>query len=94
MNSKKLKNIIEVNEIENQDPKLTPEIKPIKKKRKTKKCKTEKKCNIGSEQAYCLKCKKACNVKNKDITTNNNRRRMIGNCETCNTKVHKFLKKE
>ena len=100
--SKKFKNIVEEIEVNNDNNNLTEiksdiksDIKPKKKKRKTRKNKTDKvKIPISSEQAYCLKCKKACNVINKDIITNNNRKRMVGQCETCKTKVHKFLPKE
>ena len=45
--------------------------------------------------AYCLKCKKKCEIKNEEIKTNKKGTRYIsGNCKVCNCKVNKFIKKD
>ena len=69
--------------------------KKIKKKR-TRKVNTEKiyKQKIPDDFAYCMKCRKGVEVKDKNIETKNNRRSMKGFCNICNCKVFKFIKKE
>ena len=90
-------NIVEEIENNNENTNNVIEVKKeeIKKKRKTRKVNIEKKTEkIPDDYAYCMKCRKGVEVKNKNIETKNNRRSMKGFCNICNCKVFKFMKKE
>ena len=60
-------------------------------KKRGKKSKTVKMMK-GCGNAYCVKCRKKCNMNNCHNTTSKNGRKMLkGNCVHCNTKMNKFL---
>lgn len=60
-------------------------------KKRGKKSKTVKTMK-GCGNAYCVKCRKKCNMNNCHNTTSKNGRKMLkGNCVHCNTKMNKFL---
>ena len=45
-------------------------------------------------EAYCLKCKKKCNIQNEVIKKNKKGVNYIsGNCNDCGCKINKFIKK-
>ena len=50
---------------------------------------------MNENKNYCLRCKKKCDIKDVEIkTTKNNRRMMSGKCIICETKTNRFLKKD
>jgi hypothetical protein len=48
----------------------------------------------NNQKNYCLKCKSNQDIKDVEVkTTKNNRRMLSGLCSVCNTKTCRFLKK-
>ena len=48
-----------------------------------------------TENSYCLKCKSKQPIKDVEIKTSKNNRKMLsGKCNICDTKVCRFIKKD